>query len=168
MWKLALRRPRRQEERWECMEKKYQRTRGQKKHPRKRGDRKHLRKREERLGFPARRMDRSHGALWMFGRKGGRTAKEGTIRSTAWTISGSISTETFWWTTTTRSSSERWSPRHYPGRPTLTGCSRFRLFYSYKFACYHELFRPCTLHRHTNHVRREYTFFFFSKVCRTA
>ncbi|CAM9157785.1 unnamed protein product [Ectocarpus sp. 4 AP-2014] len=108
MWKLALRRPRRQEERWEWMKKKHQRTRGQKKHPRKRGVRKHLRKREERLGFPARRMDRSHGVLWViskiFGRKGRRAAKKATIRSTAWTISGSISTETFWWTTTTRSS----------------------------------------------------------------
>ncbi|CAB1098863.1 unnamed protein product [Ectocarpus sp. CCAP 1310/34] len=67
MWKLALRRPRRQEKWWEWMKKKHQRTRGQKKHLRKGGDRKHLRKREERLGFPARRMDRSHSVLLTLG-----------------------------------------------------------------------------------------------------
>ncbi|CAM9213185.1 unnamed protein product, partial [Ectocarpus fasciculatus] len=86
MWKLAPRWPRRQEQRWEWM---------RKKHPGKRkgGQTKHLRKGRERLGLPARRMDRSHGVLrvisMIFGRKGRRTAKEAMIRSTAWTIWGS-------------------------------------------------------------------------------
>ncbi|CAN0543777.1 unnamed protein product [Ectocarpus sp. 12 AP-2014] len=81
------------------------------KHPGKRkgGQTKHLRKGRERLGLPARRMDRSHGVLrvvlMIFGRKGRRTAKEAMIRSTAWTIWGSTSTGTLWCTTTTRSSS---------------------------------------------------------------
>ncbi|CAM9715854.1 unnamed protein product, partial [Ectocarpus sp. 13 AM-2016] len=42
---------------------------------------------------------------------------------------------------------ERWSQRHDPGRSILTGCSRVRLFYSYKFAPAHKPCAPCVCRR---------------------